>query len=94
MSTSPHHNVPKELIIQAAALRQTQDYIGALKLIEANIGSFDGVERVQGQLQGFYAAKEGGLLEKARALALQISAADPSIPSVKAFLSEGMAWAE
>jgi hypothetical protein len=84
----------RELIIQAAALRQTQDYTGALKLIEAHIGSFDGVERVQGQLQGFYAAKEGGLLEKARALALEISAADPSIPSVKAFLSEGMAWAD
>ncbi|HEY4318404.1 MAG TPA: hypothetical protein VGN04_12450 [Herbaspirillum sp.] len=84
--------MPKELIIQAAALRQTQDYMGALNLIEANIASFDGIDRVQGRLQGFYAAKEGGLLDKARALALQISEEDPTIPSVKAFLSDESGW--
>jgi hypothetical protein len=92
MSIQEHSTAPKELIIQAAALRQTQDYMGALNLMEANIGSFDGADRVQGRLQGFYAAKEGGLLDKARALALQISEEDPSIPSVQAFLSEAMGW--
>jgi hypothetical protein len=81
--------MPKELIIQAAALRQTQDYLGALNLIEANIASFEGLYRVQGRLQGFYAAREGGLLDKAHALALEISAEDPTIPSVKAFLQDG-----
>ncbi|RXZ36130.1 hypothetical protein D9O50_06150 [Oxalobacteraceae bacterium CAVE-383] len=84
-----HHSMPKELIIQAAALRHIQDYVGALNLIEANIESFDGADRVQGRLQGFYAAREGGLLEKARTLALQIAEEDPGIPSVRAFLSEG-----
>jgi hypothetical protein len=86
MGTQKHSSIPKELIIQAAALRQTHDYIGALSLIEAHIASFDGVYRVQGRLQGFYAAKEGGLLDKAHALALQISEEDPNIPSVEAFL--------
>jgi hypothetical protein len=93
MSIQDHSTMPKELIIQAAALRQTQDYTGALNLIEANIGSFDGLDRVQGRLQGFYAAKEGGLLDKAHALALQISEEDPTIPSVEAFLSQGTGWA-
>jgi hypothetical protein len=89
MSTQENKNMPKELIIQAAALRQTEDYVGALSLIEANMESFEGPYRVQGRLQGFYAAKEGGLLDKAHALALEISAEDPSIPSVKAFLLDG-----
>jgi hypothetical protein len=79
--------LPKEVIIQAAALRHTQDYIGALRLIEANIGIFDGLYRVPGRLQGFYAAKEGGQMEKAHMLALQISEDDPTIPSVQKFLS-------
>jgi hypothetical protein len=87
MGAKKQKNIPQELIIQAAALRNTQDYIGALSLIEANISMFDGLYRIQGRLQGFYAAKEGGLMDKAHALALQIFEEDPTIPSVKAFLS-------
>ena len=78
----------KEVIIQAAAMRQLNDYAGALNLIETNIGQFEGPDRVQGQLQGFYAAKECGLLDKARSLALLISEEEPAIPSVMAFLSD------
>lgn len=87
MAAETYRILPKELIIQAAALRQTRDYIGALDLIEAHIGCFDGIDRIQGRLQGFYAARECGLQDKARALALQIQAEDPAIPSVNDFLS-------
>ena len=89
MVAEKHQTLPKELIIQAAALRHGQDHTGALSLIEANMALFDGVYRVPGWLQGFYAAKECGLADKAHALALQIHAEDPSIPSVNAYLSGG-----
>jgi hypothetical protein len=87
MGAKQQKNIPQELIIEAAVLRNTQDYIGAISLIEANIATFDGLYRIQGRLQSFYAAKEGGLMDKAHALALQISEEDPTIPSVQAFLS-------
>ena len=87
MTAKTRRSPAKELIIQAAALRNTQDYAGALGLIEANIGSFEGIDRIHGWLQGFYAAKEGGMLDKARALAHQIHTEDPAIPSVNEFLS-------
>lgn len=80
---------PKEVIIQAAALRYEHAYAQAVSLIETHIASLSGLYRIQGQLQGFYAANEGGLLEKAYALAVLLHAQDPLIPSVNAFLANG-----
>ncbi|MDB5774832.1 MAG: hypothetical protein JWP38_965 [Herbaspirillum sp.] len=87
MVSNKHLKPPKELIIEAASLRQKHDYSGALSLIEDNIDAFEGVYRIQGRLQGFYAAKESGLMDKARAFALQIYEEDPAIPSVSTFLA-------
>lgn len=71
---------------KAAALRGQRQYADAIAEIENNRAGLDDSTLVPGLLQAMHAAEEGGLDDKAAALAKEVALEDPSIPSIKKYL--------
>lgn len=76
----------KNHVLQSAALRGRGAFADAVAEVENNRAAFDEYTLIPALLQAFYAADEGGLHAKAKALAKEIVEQDPDIPSIKKYL--------
>ena len=74
------------LIKQSAELRGRRDFVGAITLIESKQAELDPDCLLNAYLECFYAAREAGMKEKATEYARKLTAIDPDIPTVKAYL--------
>jgi hypothetical protein len=76
----------KQVVHQAAALRNQRQFQKAIDLVETHYPNLDPDLRIVALMQGFYAAVGAGFTEKARAFAKQIAQEEPELPSIQSYL--------
>lgn len=76
----------KSIINAAAKLRAERQFQEAIDAIEENISMFSNEDRTMALLEAFYAAREGGMISKAKEIAKQIAENDPSAAAAMSFL--------
>jgi len=75
-----------KIVDNAAALRGEGHFEEAIRLVESSLSQLDEISRQPALLNALYAAKEGGLTDKAKELAALIAEEDPDLPSIQEFL--------